>query len=1057
MRGNDETKEERLATSSDRPPGTGKSARSGALPRRSPEPFALEPGDHVCCVYSTDEELLILFEGLVGHCSNSGLKPLFLSAGEPSDVTPAAPGRIVTALQADGILESIDVVNVPEECVANGALHVDGMKDFVRGEAAAAKEGRFSGLMLIQDTTALASQLGSFQSLQEYEVEGNRFIPGSTTIVVCLYDRRRFDPGLLISAMEAHPLCIIDGRLCTNIYYLPPRAFQGKERKAEELEARIDNIREWKCSDKGSGRQPEEPSREDENLRQAIAERDRARVALQAAKERYRNVVENCTEGICIIQDQRAKFVNKALLDSLEYPFEELTSRPFFDFIHPDEREWVMENHRRRVEGEPHVNRYVVRMVSKSGKTHCFQNQPVTIEWEGRPAFLVFTTDVTELKLAEEALQTKEAQHRFLLDNMHDILWTVDLHMNTTYVSPSVRNILGFTTQERMHQSVWEQLTPESLELAQETLMNFLTFDSREGLGDDTPVKLELDFYRKDGSVVCLETLMGFLRDDKCKPVGVYGLSRDITERKEFEDALKQAKEAAESATRARTDFLANISHEIRTPVHAVLGTTELLLEAELTSSQRARVNMIKFAANALLSLLNDILDFSKIEAGKLDLDEVSFGLRESLAGPVSLMTMRVRDKNLDLQYHVEDDVPDDLLGDPNRLRQVLMNLSDNAIKFTNEGIVRITVEVEQRLTDGVVLHFAVADTGIGIDHDKQQAIFERFVQADSSTSRAHGGVGLGLAISSELAKALGGKMWVESEPGRGSTFHFTARFGTGDSDKGSEPRASQEFPNPSHVQGTRVLLAEDNMYNQAIAVEVLKKLGCEVVVASDGREAVEAFEDGEFDVILMDLQMPGMDGFEAARLIRKLETGKRVPIIAQTAHASKDDRDRCLEAGMDCLISKPVTRAELVPVLQKLRSPDESKTCSEPLELGMSAETGTMVSDEPLRIDGLMESLEGDEEAVQEIIDLFFTQMPGMLNEIRAAVRDRNLEKAGRLSHSFAGACANLGAFRLRHASIALEEAAKCGDEEVVRKLDTEIDRESEALRQAAIRMGLI
>lgn len=1058
MRGNDETDGEHSAFCSTPPPGTEESTGSRSVSRLSPEPVRLGPGDHVCCIYSTDGERTTLIEALVRHCLREGLKALYLSAGESPQVGLSGFRGNGTAVDARGNTESLAVAQVPESCLTEGALDVDAMMEFVRAETAVALGHQFSGLMLIEEMASLASLPAGLRSLEEYEAQTNRFAAGSTTLVVCLYDRRRFDPGALVQALEAHPLCIVDGRVCRNIYYLPTQALLGKDRQAAQLTARIENIRAWQPSDTESWKQPEKPSREEDRLERLVAERDQARAALQLSEERYRNVIENCTEGICIVQDQRVKFANKAILEYLEVSFEEVSARPFFDFIHPDEREWVIENHRSRLEDEPHVHRYVVRLVSRSGKVQWAQIEPVTITWEGRPAFLVFTTDVTELKLVEEALREEEAQHRFLLDNMHDILWTVDLQMNTTYVSPSVEKVLGFTPKERMEQSVSEQLTPESLQRAQATLIDYLRLDSEERLGRDMAAKLELDFYRKDGSLVCLETLMGFLRDENSRPVGVYGLSRDTTERKKFEEALKQAKEAAESASRARTEFLANIGHEIRTPVHAVLGMIELLLETDLTTSQRARVNMIRFAADALLALLNDILDFSKIEAGRLDLDEVSFSLRESLSGPVSLLTTHVRDKNLDLEYQVNDDVPDSLLGDPNRLRQIVMNLANNAIKFTDEGVVSITVEVENHFTDEVVLHFAVSDTGIGIEPDKQKSIFERFFQADSSASRAYGGAGLGLAISSELARAMGGDIWVESEPGRGSTFHFTARFRIGPSETDLQPGAPQELPRRANVQAMKVLLAEDNMYNQAVAVEVLKKLGCDVVVAAGGKEAVEAFKHGDFDVILMDLQMPEMDGVEATRLIRELETDRRVPIIAQTAHAFKDDRERCRAVGMDDCISKPVTRAELLRVLQKLSSPGQSPSVRQACEPVPSASGGPGGrSQEPLKIDGLLESLDGDEEAVKEIVDFFFAQMPGLLDEIRSAVQERDLEKVGGLSHSFAGACANLGASSLSQTSIALETAARSGDEDAVRQLTAKVSHEFEALRQSAIRLGLV
>jgi CheY-like chemotaxis protein/HPt (histidine-containing phosphotransfer) domain-containing protein len=476
----------------------------------------------------------------------------------------------------------------------------------------------------------------------------------------------------------------------------------------------------------------------------------------------------------------------------------------------------------------------------------------------------------------------------------------------------------------------------------------------------------------------------------------------------------------------------------------------DLMLDSDMTNRQRERAKIIKSAADSLLALLNDVLDLSKIEAGKLDLAETDFSVRSILASTESLLAVRANDKMVRVSYTVGDEVPSRLRGDPNRLRQILLNLGNNAVKFTEQGEVSIRADLREQLNGEVVLHFVVSDTGIGIPPDKLESIFGRFSQADTSTTKKYGGTGLGLAISSQLATAMGGNMWVESELGKGSTFHFTAPFRRVGEPQEFDPTSTQHIMATTDLRGTKVLLVEDNIFNQAVALETLKRWGCDVTVASNGREAVEAFDSKQFDVILMDLQMPEMDGFEATRIIRSKEIAERVPIIAQTAHAFAEYRDRCQEAGMDEHISKPITVSELLKVLARFASANRRAVTPVDIPSDKSGLNGPWNTDSrTFDYEALLERLGGDREALKEMMNLFSSHIPALVQDVRSAVIAEDWGRLAKLSHKLAGACATFGANALADVAREMERSAKNSQAMRIEALLSRMDLELRSLEK--------
>ncbi|MDY6875180.1 MAG: response regulator [Chloroflexota bacterium] len=512
-----------------------------------------------------------------------------------------------------------------------------------------------------------------------------------------------------------------------------------------------------------------------------------------------------------------------------------------------------------------------------------------------------------------------------------------------------------------------------------------------------------------------------------------------------YSEDLQQARQEAEAARRAKTDFLANMSHELRTPLYGFMGTVDLVLDTELTPEQRNYLDTAKTSANALLAIVSDILEFSEIEAGQLSLEEKGFDLWAAVEEAAEIMAPHAQEKGLEFSHGISPQVPRLLVGDPRRLRQVLTNLIGNAIKFTEQGTVAVWVEVGgANLTpqspslpgegkhespplcsgDGsgsgeVELHFLVRDTGIGIPKDKQETVFEAFQQADDSATRQYGGIGLRLDISRRLVGLMGGGIWVDSDVGRGSTFHFTITLRC--QEEPLQPLGEVTRPTvEKRAVELRILLAEDSPTNQLIAVSNLKKAGHTVQVTDNGRKAVQAFAEGEFDLVLMDVAMPEMDGLEATQVIREREkeSGGHIPIVAMTAFATKEYRKKCLEAGMDAYVTKPV-------------SPDELNRTIEPLL--RAADLGGFPkpprSRPPVDLGEALEVVGDDVELLQTVVEMSLGECPEQIEALREALAGQDAPGVEGTAHRLKGVLGNLGGLVARDVAQRLETMGEEGN----------------------------
>ncbi|MCI5223768.1 MAG: PAS domain-containing sensor histidine kinase [Candidatus Electrothrix sp. AR4] len=527
-------------------------------------------------------------------------------------------------------------------------------------------------------------------------------------------------------------------------------------------------------------------------------------------------------------------------------------------------------------------------------------------------SILQVVRDITDRKKKEVLLKENQEKYQCLVDNIGDKFVVFSQKPDAekwTYVSDGVRSVFGCEKESITGDIEWTSVVdwlPESLEQARFHLSRII-----ENKVDS--VQHDMQYFHPDGELRTIRLSSHPVRDKTGNLLSINGILEDVTVYDYITGKLAEAQRRAEAANKAKSEFLANMSHEIRTPMNAILGMSSLALETNLNPEQENFINKVYISAESLLGIINDILDFSKIEAGKLEIEKVPFRLPMVFENFVNIIGMKASEKGLKLDIDIAADIPDRLKGDPLRLGQVLINLGNNAVKFTAEGGVKINVELLEKRDEDVTLEFCVADTGIGMTSIQQSNLFQSFSQADSSITRKFGGTGLGLSISKKLVEMMDGTIRLESEAGLGARFYFTLPFtsslGAGEPEEEKSKITKKDFFN---LRGTKVLLVEDNELNQELAKLLLCRKNIAVTVANNGLEALEALREDTFDCVLMDIQMPVMDGYTACREIRKLPQHKDLPVIALTANVMAVDREKSKDAGMNDHIGKPFNEEEM-------------------------------------------------------------------------------------------------------------------------------------------------
>ncbi|HSY63857.1 MAG TPA: response regulator [Terriglobales bacterium] len=692
--------------------------------------------------------------------------------------------------------------------------------------------------------------------------------------------------------------------------------------------------------------------RANEALEAEIAVRGGMEEALSKERTILRSLIDN-VPNFLYVKDTQAKFVVANLHCALQLGFkttEELLGKGDFDIYPQHLAASFYEDDQTIIRsGQPLLNHEEMGVDYQGHPTYILSTKVPIRDKDGRVTGLAGVgMDITGQKRAEGELRASRELFMLLLDSIPEGIYGIDMQGNCTFCNPSCLRLLGYQDAaellgKNMHVLI-HHTRPDGTHYPVAECHIYEAFRRGQGTHIDDEV-----LWCRDGSSFPAEYWSyPMLRDGNV--IGTVVTFVNITQRKQAEQVLQEARQAAETANRAKSEFLANMSHEIRTPMNGIIGMTELALDTELNHEQRGYLNLVKSSSESLLVLLNDILDFSKIEAGKLDMEIIEFSLRDCLDDTMKLVSIRAHEKGLELACHILPEVPDALRGDPTRLRQIVTNLVGNAIKFTSQGEVVMRVETQHQTGDQTTLHFSVRDTGLGIPLKKQGTIFEAFTQADNSTTRKYGGTGLGLSICLRLVEKMNGRLWLESEPGRGSTFHFTARFELQKGFAGKRTSIGLET-----LRGLSVLIVDDNATNRHILKEMLAGWKMMTVEADGGRSAVallkQARAEGRaFSLVLLDAQMPEVDGFQVAMQMKQDPELSSSVSIMLTSAGFRGDATRCRELGIQAYLPKPIKHSDLLQAIQAVLHGAMTTSAEQPRNSAAEPEQSALVTVHSLR-----------------------------------------------------------------------------------------------------------
>lgn len=757
----------------------------------------------------------------------------------------------------------------------------------------------------------------------------------------------------------------------------------------------------------------------------------------QSTEKKFKTLLESNPSAIMIFQNFRLGFVNNAFVELTGYSREELTQMEVWQLIHPHSLNNPA-NDNIDIKNKSFSFRGEFMIVTKNKSEKWIDLSTRSIDFDGQPAVLATAIDISERKFAEEQMKQSELRYKNFFSQNSAIMLITDPDTGKIQdANEAAIQYYGYTREKltSMNLAQLNVLSVEGIkrEIVQAKNENRNYYYLKHKLADGT----ERDVEVYTSKIMVHSSLLD------------YCIIFDITERRKVEQELKKAKEIAEEANRVKSFFVSNVSHEIRTPLNAIIGLTDLIIEGEeLSAKQMENLKSIKYSSDHLLGVINDVLDFSKLEAGKVELEKTEFDIYTLINESVKTVEFKAKETGIALNASVDADIPPVLKGDPSRLRQIILNLMSNAIKFTHEGHVDIQVKLLKREDNSAELKFSVSDTGIGIPEEKQKKLFQSFTQAESDTSSKYGGTGLGLSISKKLVELQNGEIGMKSIEGMGSTFWFTISFEV--SDKTFLPDMNKINGRLKDMSGIKILMAEDDKMNQFVMKQIIAKWNGILDIAHNGKEAIKKLEKNEYDLVLMDLHMPELNGYKAAQKIRNPESAvlnHNVPILALTADVTSETRQKVKEAGMNDFITKPSDQDIIYKkIMSALRNTKTSFVEKKDVPVIEEQPREKSLEKSKLRVQkALADIFDEDIEGTLALIVRFLKEIPRTIVGVTESFYDQDYETLGKLVHKIKPGYSYMGFSEVSDKIASIQELAKSkSDAAKLEQLCHELDEDS-------------